>query len=777
MKSNWHELRTWNGSQEGAFEALCCQLAEYEQVPLNSIFERKGTPDAGVECYWILPNQDEWCWQAKFFKEIPNETQLKEIDKSVKTALLKHPRMRKYYICLPLDKPDSRIPNQKSFAVKWVARIKKWESWISPKREKIQFIYWGEHEIFERLSRAEHNGRHLFWFRKELLSKQWYMDKMKEAICSAGPRYTPEIDVELPVGAIFSGFSHIQAFYDTVINLYAKIRIAFNEIDKEKSLQGFDGHYSLIENTITELLIRRELLINNRDQTHDFGEAIKLSEICINYTSELIDILKTANSVLPNTSLYTNGGKYDFTISKLHNLTSNLYELIDYFKDEEVIAYNSKTLLVTGEAGTGKTHLLCDICKQFVEDEIPSVLLFGEKFDNTNPFQQILRLLDINILTFDQFLGTLEANAEARNSFAFLIIDALNEGDGRTLWNRYLAEFIQKILKYKLIRLVLSIRNSYREIVIPSHIDLFEITHEGFSGNLLQATNVFFDYYKIQRPSIPILNPEFSNPLFLKTFCEALSNNGMTQIPSGISGITSIFEFYIDSIEKKLSLKLDYDPRDRLVKNSILGFSHLLVENKANYINSQDAKIFINKFLPNRSYDLSLFKHLLSEGVLTENAYYEGLNDTSYGIRLTYEKIGDHFKAQYYIERIKDICASNAEVQVDDEFKLLFKDQNACWYNKGVIESLSIQIPEILQVELFELVPNSKNYSPFIRSFIDSLIWRNENSFFDSTIEYINKSVLYASEFKNDLISAFLTVSNNPQHPYNINRLHLFWQN
>ncbi len=164
MKLNWQSLRSWNGSQHNAFETLCCQLAEYENVPYGSVFERKGTPDAGVECYWTLPNGDEICWQAKFFVDIPKETQFSEMDDSVKTALEKHPRMIKYYICLPIDRPDARIRGRKTFFVRWKEREKKWTDWASKINREIEFVFWGEHQLFERLSKKEHWGRSRFWF-------------------------------------------------------------------------------------------------------------------------------------------------------------------------------------------------------------------------------------------------------------------------------------------------------------------------------------------------------------------------------------------------------------------------------------------------------------------------------------------------------------------------------------------------------------------------------------------------------------------------------------
>ena len=75
MSLNWEKLRSWNGSQNAAFETICCQLAAYEKAPAGSIFIRKAPPDAGVECYWKLPNGDEWGWQTKFFLSPPGTSQ------------------------------------------------------------------------------------------------------------------------------------------------------------------------------------------------------------------------------------------------------------------------------------------------------------------------------------------------------------------------------------------------------------------------------------------------------------------------------------------------------------------------------------------------------------------------------------------------------------------------------------------------------------------------------------------------------------------------------
>jgi len=97
MAFDWKNIRPLNGGQEKAFEELCAQLARSES-PSDARFERKGTPDAGVECYAVLSNGSEWGWQAKYFDAL-GDTQWSQINKSVKTAIQKHTRLVRYFVC------------------------------------------------------------------------------------------------------------------------------------------------------------------------------------------------------------------------------------------------------------------------------------------------------------------------------------------------------------------------------------------------------------------------------------------------------------------------------------------------------------------------------------------------------------------------------------------------------------------------------------------------------------------------------------------------------
>ena len=122
---NWHNIRSFNTSQNNAFEELVCQLAREEEIAGRKSFYRVGAPDGGVEAYCEMENGDEYGWQAKFFDAM-GDSQWRQLDKSFKNAYEKHPNLVKYYICLPLDQADPRVKKQKWFKDKWDAKVAEW---------------------------------------------------------------------------------------------------------------------------------------------------------------------------------------------------------------------------------------------------------------------------------------------------------------------------------------------------------------------------------------------------------------------------------------------------------------------------------------------------------------------------------------------------------------------------------------------------------------------------------------------------------------------------
>jgi hypothetical protein len=107
-------IRAQDGSRNAGFEELCCQLASLEPRSAGARFFRKGRGgDAGVECFVRGADGKETGWQAKFVMAW-SQMLARELDASIETALAKHPKLTKYFVCIPFDLPDARAGTYKT---------------------------------------------------------------------------------------------------------------------------------------------------------------------------------------------------------------------------------------------------------------------------------------------------------------------------------------------------------------------------------------------------------------------------------------------------------------------------------------------------------------------------------------------------------------------------------------------------------------------------------------------------------------------------------------
>ena len=127
-------------------------------------------------------------------------------------------------MCLPTDRQDPRIQKKKSFMDKWNEHIQIWKRWSSAKGMTVVFEYWGEHEFSTRLSQEEHRGRFYFWFHLDLFSHEWFRNRIDEAIVNVGPRYSPELDVQLPIAHLFHALGKTQEFTERAKKYLKNVR-------------------------------------------------------------------------------------------------------------------------------------------------------------------------------------------------------------------------------------------------------------------------------------------------------------------------------------------------------------------------------------------------------------------------------------------------------------------------------------------------------------------------------------------------------------------------
>lgn len=643
----------------------------------------------------------------------------------------------------------------------------------------VEFIYRGSSELLELLARPQHVGLVKFWFEVPGLDEAWFKARLDEAIKTAGPRYTPEIHVDLPIVSKFDAFGRTEEFFEQIKACAREIRKelrSFEYSESEFSDQTSDDLVSELSSKVKSILTELGAVTVQPIGDLPFqqiADQMTTTEATTEKLERLLLEREKAHEAEPQigadalTSPYRSN-PFRQRRYRLIGLSSELAKTRGMLESAGDVA-GSAVMILNGNAGTGKTHLLCDIAKQRVAAGRPTVLLMGQRFISKDaPWAQSLQQLDLSDLSAEEFVGTLEAAAQTAGCRALLMIDAINEGAGRFIWPTHLAAFLTSIKRSPWIGVVLSIRSSYEEIIIPKEIRDFavRVTHQGFADHEYDATLTFFKYYKLELPSTPLLTPEFRNPLFLKTLCQGLHAKGERRLPRGFRGITAVFDLYLGSINgcDRLAGELGFDPKDGLVRKALESFADALVASGEMWLKRDEAKEVVNAFLPGRDFERSLYRGFVSEGVLIEEGLWREGAENEEVVFIAYERFADHLVAKTLLEGHLD--KNDPSVAFAPGAPLAFICDKGSYVAPGLLEALCIQIPERTDQELISLAPKAADRWNMRDAFRQSLVWRATTAFSQDTVKALNESIRTQHDW-DDFLDVLLTVSMLPDHPLN----------
>lgn len=597
-------------------------------------------------------------------------------------------------------------------------------------------------------------------------SDDWFKKQVNDNLLNLGVRYTPELNFELDIAKYFDALCRNDKFFDAFENEIHTLFKAFKRLDNDFLNQDIATKFSALLNQ--QVGLRRKPDLPNFDI-----EAIRKSCKAFEYSlSEYQAQLRNDEHGLSKESIDSK----NFYFNQAY---SALYAFREFINTPTLALANLPVLIVAGEAGIGKSHLLADVAANKLKENKACLLLLGQHFTTDEPpWIQILKNLHLINSDKDKLLSDLNTRAKTKGERLLFIVDAINEGKGRSFWPDHICAFINELSRYPWLGLVLSVRTSYEPLLTPITLipenAAIRIQHHGFEGVEYQASSFFFAQHGIEQPSIPLLHPEFSNPLFLKLFCEGLMRSGQKCIPKGYGGITSIIDFFLRSIDEKLSAPslFDYQPASskKLVKKVVSALIKHKLENNVSYVSYDDAIDVTSGIVTRYSNKKDFVDHLISEGVLTKNIF--GRNHDEEIVYFAYERFEDHLTADYLLTKCLDVA--NPKNMFQQHGALFPYLQNAYRY-QGILEALSIQLPEKIDCELYELISEDKKSNrPVVEAFIKSLIWRKPETIKEKTKDYINQAVLVNDHTFDLFFKMVYSVASDPAHFYNADRLHRF---
>ncbi|WP_312313288.1 hypothetical protein [Sphingobium yanoikuyae] len=774
---NFSQIRPHDGSRHTGFEELITQLASLEKRPAGAAFVRKGRGgDGGIECFVRLANGDERGWQAKYVFDWDASLEA-QLDKSMKAALAKHPRLTELTVCIPFDLPDGR-PNQgKSRTQKKSAR-QKWEAWKAGWEEKagdqqraLTISLWDSGALSGRLiiDSPAYSGRLLYWFGATALTSDWFAEQFGKAREALGSRYTPDTNVELPIRKTFLAFARDPsldkmvhewslALYDRGGSALQAISRAIGENDEPKEITALGNALSLFGQALDIEPIGPE----NQFPLAAWAAAARA---CSSACYQALDWVFT----LPVSQAEYGVTKEDWAREELYRLIDVVRDIDAELESDDWRLANAHAVLLQGKAGTGKSHLLADVVEHQIHANRPALLVLGSALVEGEPWKQIMAQLDMapNLQT-KHFLGSLDAAGQAAGVRAIVCIDAINERHGTDIWPDRLAAFLKMAEPFPHVGIVLSCRSTYVQHVVPDSLNdgrLARVTHQGFAGRGGEAANVYLAKRGIVRPGAPNLVPEFQNPLFLKTCCDFLEKEGRNELPRGLRGVSAIFGFYNEAVVRAVTRRMKLDPHLDLVSTALARFTDILVNRGEGYAPKTDVIAAFEAVLPSGgSLEKSLLAQFESEGVLAIELIREDEDKIVPMVRFTFERYSDHaIAARLLWEYLhtEDVKGSFADGTLLGG--LVFGEEH--YRVAGIIEAIAIQLPERCGAEIVDLRPEI-NWA-VRQAFLDSLLWREQRFFTDRTFECLR-------HFENDdgIRDLLISVATEPDNKFNALYMH-----
>lgn len=631
-------------------------------------------------------------------------------------------------------------------------------------------------DIHESLHDLDNKIRRIEKFMTFNPNKKWFIKQNQSAIQDLDKRYTPERNFELADAFIFDGLGRTEEFKRQATKRLDNLLIKGKKVVKKADTAGINEVMEKLEECVDDLFSLfkstdfhgiKPIPIDSFLEVSD--KISKLTEDAENYYSE------EERKLEKETKDYRTYRKFGSEIRNISDFTYELMNFIEFINSTAFRLANNPILVIDGDAGIGKSHLIGDIVSKRMSYNCENVFLLGQHFlMDEDPWTQIFKLLQINSKV-DDFLITLNKRGEKSGKRIILFFDAINEGKGRYFWPSFIKSFIYKIKEYEWIGLVLTVRSSYKKLFFPDDTceDIIRHTLYGFRNVEYEASKLFFNNYEIEQPNVPLLHPEFQNPLFLKLFCEGIKKSGLNRIPDGLQGITSIIDFFTNSVNEVLSKpnSVNYPSSLKLVKNSINAIIQYEIENNVRYVPYEIAYELVEGVVSKYIEKKGFIEDLIAEGVLSKNLFWESDDQSEEGIYLAYERFEDHLMAQFLLGKYPNI---EEEFKEGGNLYQYIDNEKSIYSNRGLIDAFSIQVPEFYGKELFEFMPDLKGKYPVVESFVESLLWRKVDSINDKSREYVNEFVFPYNGTYELFWETILSVTALPGHFFNARFLHKY---
>lgn len=761
VDTDFRQISPRCGGRREAFEELCCQLAR-RTVPVEGPFTRlRGAGgDGGIECFADLPDGNRIGWQAKYVFDV--ESLMRQAEESLTTALNVHPTLTKYILCFPFDLTG---PTKR----RGLSGTEKFDAWrekqlAEAKDRDLTIEAWPASKLLELLLQYDASGGiREFFFNQKILTSEWFSEHLESAKATAGPRYTPELNVKTDLWKWFAAFGRAPAWLD---EYKKKMRVYQKAHERFVSVLHKSNSDSLSPTWPEELRADSQTLADDigtlygecdRLATIDDPESYKL---CFDKLNDILHRLSSLESKLANDLRVQHGQGADSpgfrqfsaeymvsfpaaNLDTIREVIGTLRDLHGWLGSPSCSLAYERIFLLSGGAGSGKTHGVCDTADFRLSENHPTCLAFGHQFGGEpEPWTRLLETLGLPItLGRDGLLDALNAAGEASGSPFLLCIDAINETRPLRYWRGRLSALIQSVRQRSHLRLCITCRTSFMPFCLPEGHDLPIAEHAGFAGMEHLACRMFFEYYELSPPVAPILQPELSNPLYLRLLCETLRSRGLRRLPLGWQSLAPTIQAFLEEKERQFASEHETHIGSKIVAGCLMAISRAIADSGGSSLSFSQAEEVMLAARP-QARNLPVLEWLIRNDLLIEDVPAgSGSFDAESVVRPAFERLGDFLVAKELLERCETTSLEVASKE-GGALHALLRDCEAVERNGAVLIALSILIPEQHPgLELPNMVDDESLRKSLMEITIRAFSSRNPETFTNASEELIREAL------------------------------------
>ena len=636
----------------------------------------------------------------------------------------------------------------------------------------------------------------------------------RDQIRQAGHRYTPGIDPDAPnlrIESLFTAIENVacgagaRARFQSVLSAFSKAWDRTKHCSQRPDVlqQRADDAHAFLSPMM------------NRLRAREASAGQEWSELLSSIESDLLadsDHWRTEEAKLQPADKGTGASSAHNTIRANINDIGRCLAVVreekEYIQSQAFKVLSNPNLLVTGEWGTGKTHLLCDFTRDRLGRSRATVLVLAKNFQGS-VVAEICSRLEQGCNAVEVF-DRLEELAYEAGERAVVMVDGVNEGR-RPEWQEAITTLQALVADRPNIGLIVTCRTPFEPIAIKrKDLENFhKVMHLGFDDQEFDAQAAFFRYYNLPLPEVPLLDREFSRPLTLKLICQSLRNltgkklaRGFAGIASGQKGMTYVLESFVnhvgDLIERQYGLRAQgcwelLKGSDQIADKRLAGFAPCMAANMRDYIRPSETDRIIASNYPalRPAQRRRLLDVLRTNGLIEEDAVWYSTKSGSKSrivFRLPYQRFSDHLIARHLLKTHLDVSsAATIRQSFADKSPLarVFRVANR-YYREyaapGWAQALITEFPERVrtrlppkQRELFFVLPKrAQNLNAYFDPFIEGLFWRDPAAFTEGTRAVINQYLTAGPRAWERMVDALAAISTKPKHPYHARRLYDF---